>query len=83
MIDLAIAVIIGVMIMTIGWKTVRLLATPPPPEPDPDELVDVEAVYRCSVCGMQLVVTYAQGDDVKAPRHCREEMDLVAPITDR
>ncbi len=81
MIDLAIAVVIGVMIMAVALWTIRLLATPPPPEPDPNELVDVEVTYQCSVCGMQLTVTYAQDADPKPPRHCREEMVLVAPIT--
>ncbi len=76
MIDLAIAVIIGVMIMAVAIWTIRLLATPPPPEPDPNELVDVEVAYRCSVCGMRLTITHAQGEDVKAPRHCREEMEF-------
>ncbi len=82
MIDLAIAVVIGVMIMAVALWTIRLLATPPPPEPDPDDVVDVEVTYLCSVCGMQLTVTHAQDEDIRPPRHCREEMDIVAPITD-
>ena len=53
---------------------VRLLATPPPPEPDPEEVVDVAVDYRCTICGMQLTVTRAQGGEYEAPKHCREEM---------
>ncbi len=71
---LVIAIAIGLAIMAVAVWAIRLLATPPPPEPDPDDLVDVEASYRCSVCGMRLTVTEAQGGDVKPPRHCREEM---------
>ena len=71
---LAIALAIGVVIWRVALWSVRLLATPVPDEPDPDEIIDVEATFLCSVCGMQLTVTYAQSDDVTAPRHCREDM---------
>jgi len=73
----AIAVAIGVTVLLAGRWGVRLLATPQPPEPDPSDIVDVERPYRCTVCGMRLTVTHAQGDDVAAPRHCREEMEPV------
>ena len=73
--QIAIAVAIGVAILAIGRWGIRVLATPVPAEPDPDEIVEVERHYRCSVCGMRLTVTHAQGDDVSAPRHCREEME--------
>jgi hypothetical protein len=69
-----IAVAIGIAIFGASMWTIRLLATPPPPEPDPDEAVDLSVDYRCTVCGMQLTVTRAQGAEHEAPRHCREEM---------
>jgi len=74
---IAIAIAIGVAVFMAGRWGVKLLATPLPPEPDPDEIVDVERPYRCTVCGMRLTVTHAQGYDVAAPRHCREEMEPV------
>ena len=76
-VDVVIAVAIGVSIMALGRWGVKLLATPVPAEPDPDAIVDVERPFRCSVCGMRLTVTHAQGEDVAAPRHCREEMEAV------
>ncbi len=69
-----IALLMGAAILGAAVWAIRLLATPPPPEPDPEDLVEVEVAYRCSVCGMRLTITQAQGEDVKAPRHCREEM---------
>jgi hypothetical protein len=74
-VQIAIAVLIGLAILALGRWGIRLLATPVPSEPDPDEIVEVERRYRCSVCGMRLTVTHAQGDEVVAPRHCREEME--------
>jgi hypothetical protein len=74
---IAIAVAIGLSVFLLGRWGVRLLAAPQPPEPDPDDIVEVEQPYRCSVCGMRLTVTHAQGEDIAAPRHCREEMEPV------
>ena len=72
----AIALAIGVGIFAVGIWVVRLLATPLPPEPDPDDLETVEVDYACTVCGMRLTVTAAHGE-LRAPRHCREEMVAV------
>jgi len=69
-----IAIGIGVAIMATGFWIVHLLATPPPPEPNPEDLSVVDQTFVCTVCGMQLTVTYAQSGDLTAPRHCREEM---------
>ena len=73
---LIVALAIGVGIFAAGIWTVRLLARPVPPEPDPEELEPVAIDFACTICGMQLTVTAAQGDEVKAPRHCREEMEF-------
>lgn len=71
------AFVIGAAILGIGLRMIQILATPPPPEPDPTEVVDVELVFRCEACGMQLTVTQAQDEEVRPPRHCREPMTLV------
>jgi hypothetical protein len=76
-VQIAIAVAIGASVMGLGLWGVRLLAAPGPPEPDPDDIIDIERAFRCSVCGMRLTITHAQGEDVAAPRHCREEMEPV------
>lgn len=73
-----IAAAIGIAIFAGAIWVVRMLATPPPPEPDPDAVVDVDVDFRCKVCGLSLTVTQAQGSEVAAPRHCREEMTRVS-----
>lgn len=75
MMAILVAVLIGALILGVGVWAVQLLAIPAPPEPDPDEVMPVAATdYRCTVCGMRLTVTHAQDGEVKAPKHCREEM---------
>jgi hypothetical protein len=75
--QIVVAVAIGLMILGAGLWAVRLLARPVPAEPDPEELVEVAVDYRCTVCGMRLTVTLAQGEEPRPPRHCREEMEPV------
>ena len=72
-----IAVVIGLAILVGTLYTVRFIAMGPPPEPDPEAIHEVEAHYRCSVCGMRLTVTHLQDAAPDAPRHCREDMDPV------
>jgi hypothetical protein len=72
-----VAAAIGLAILVGTLYTVRLIAMGPPPEPDPEEVREVEAHYRCSVCGMRLTVTHLQDAAPDPPKHCREEMDLV------
>jgi hypothetical protein len=75
LLQIVIAVGAGLMIWSLGLWAVRMLATPQPEDPDPDDVVEVAISYRCAVCGLRLVVTHAADADVKAPRHCREEME--------
>jgi hypothetical protein len=74
-VQVAIAVAMGLGILFIGRWGIRLLATPAPEDIDPDDVIDVEAPFICTVCGLRLTVTHAQGQEVDAPRHCREEME--------
>ena len=77
-IEIAIAVAIGLGILLLGRWGVKLLAAGGPPDIDPDSVVDVEIRYECIVCGMRLTVTQAQDEELVAPRHCHEEMVLVS-----
>ncbi len=77
LLQIIVAVAMGLGILLAGRWGVRLLATPAPEDVDPEAVIDVEATFRCTVCGLQLTVTHAQGFDVAAPRHCREEMEPV------
>ncbi len=73
--QIILAVLIAAGVWMSGRWAIRLLSQPGPEEPDPDDIVDVEVAFRCTVCGMRLTVTHAQGADVVAPRHCREDME--------
>jgi hypothetical protein len=52
---------------------------PPPPA---GELRKVNVRYRCSVCGLEIKLTLAPDEDPPPPRHCLEDMDVVAPLYD-
>ena len=73
-----IAAAIGFGIFAAALWAIRLLATPGPEEPDPEDVTEVAVDYKCTLCGLRLTVTHAQADDeVAAPRHCREPMNVV------
>lgn len=74
-VEIILAIIGGLVIWRLGLWSVRLLATPQDPVPEPDEVVEVSVAYRCSICGMRLVVTHAADAQPSPPRHCREEME--------
>jgi hypothetical protein len=81
---IVIALVAAFVLYQIGAGFVRNFANaePPPDEPDVSTLEDVDYRYRCIVCGAQAVVYAAQGgEEPEAPRHCREPMALIAPIT--
>jgi hypothetical protein len=68
------ALLIGGAILVGTIWSIRFIAAGPPPEPDLDEIQEVDVPYVCSVCGLSLTVTEAQGGAILAPRHCREDM---------
>ncbi len=74
----AIAIVAAVIIFRVGFSILRALATPPPEPPPPGELRKVKLTYRCGVCGAELRMTRANDEVPEPPRHCMEEMELVA-----
>jgi hypothetical protein len=72
------ALAVGLTIYVIGASMLRKFHVAPPSEPDPDDIHPVHLRYRCVVCGAEVTMTAAQDDDPEAPRHCREDMALVA-----
>ena len=76
----AAAVVAGWLILKIGFAVLSSLATPLPPPPPPGELRKVRLTYRCSICGTEVRMTSANDEVPDPPRHCQEDMDLVAPI---
>lgn len=79
-VNVMIAVAVGFLIIRVGLAMLRGLATPPPEPPPAGELRKVKITYRCSICGAEVRMTVAPEEDPAPPRHCLEDMDLVAPI---
>jgi hypothetical protein len=67
-------VAVALMLYVIGANLLRKFQIAPPEEPDPDDIQPVNLRFRCIVCGAEVTMTAAQGDDPEAPRHCREDM---------
>jgi len=77
-------VLFGLVLAWFLWKTgigmLRSMTTPLPPPPPAGEMRRINVKYRCGVCGLELKMTLAPDEDPPPPRHCLEDMDLVAPI---
>lgn len=80
LIRVAIAIAVMMIILRVGIAMLRGLATPLPEPPPPGELRKVRLLYRCSICGTEVRMTTANDEVPEPPRHCLEDMDLVAPI---
>ncbi len=65
--------------LRVGIAILRALAQPIPPPPPPGEMRKVNLRYRCSMCGVELRLTAAPDEEPEPPRHCQEDMELVAP----
>jgi hypothetical protein len=74
------AILVTVVVWRVGSGALRSVTTPLAEPPPAGELRKVNLRYRCSVCGMELRLTLADEEAPDPPRHCQEEMDLVAPI---
>ncbi len=68
------------IMLRIGFAMLRGLGAPQPEPPPSGELRKVRLEYRCNVCGSEVRMTAAPDEDPPPPRHCLEDMDLVAPI---
>jgi hypothetical protein len=79
-IGIIVAVLVAAVLVKIGIALLRGLGSPLPPPPPDGEMRRVNLRYRCSVCGAQLRMTLATAETPEPPRHCMEEMDLVAPV---
>jgi hypothetical protein len=70
---------VAVVLYLMSVRLIRSMMRPgPPDEPDLSLLRPVDYRYRCGVCGAEVTMTSAPGDeDPDAPRHCKEDMILV------
>jgi hypothetical protein len=80
MVQTVLAVLFGVVLFWIGFRILRALARPMPGPPPAGEMRKVNLRYRCTLCGAEMRMTLAADEDPDPPRHCQEEMSVVAPI---
>lgn len=71
-------VLLFLFIWRVGMGLLRSMTTPLPPPPPEGELRKINVRYRCSLCGAEVRMTMAAESDPDPPRHCMEDMDLVA-----
>jgi hypothetical protein len=81
-VKLVIAVMAGLLIWRVGITMLGGLARPVPEPPPAGELRKVKLLYRCSICGTELRMTAANDQVPEPPRHCQDDMDLVANLLD-
>ncbi|HEY5154534.1 MAG TPA: hypothetical protein VIJ47_07360 [Acidimicrobiales bacterium] len=67
------------VLLMVGVVMLGGLARPVPAPLPAGELRKVRLLYRCSICGTEVRMTAANDEDPEPPRHCLEDMDLVAP----
>ncbi len=77
-------VVIGLLVGYVLWKSgigmLRSMTTPMPEPPPTGEMRRINVKYRCDVCGLEIRLTLAPDEDPPPPKHCLEEMVLIAPI---
>ncbi len=73
-----IAIAAFVLIMRVGMIMLAGLARPHPP-PEAGQIRRVNLRYRCSICLTEVKMVQATEELPMPPRHCQEDMDLVAP----
>ena len=72
----AVALALGIYLFLA--RTIAKFKIAPPAEPNPEDVRPVNYRYRCAVCGAEVTMTMASTDEPEEPRHCREDMVLVA-----
>jgi hypothetical protein len=63
-----------------GLAAIRSITMTPPEPPPAGELRKVNVRYRCSVCGMEIRTMLAPDEDPPPPKHCLEDMEIIAPL---
>jgi len=83
-VKVALAVGVAVGLYYFAARIIHMFTIVPPEEPEPGEIQPVDFRYRCIVCGAEVTMTAAPGGEMPdAPRHCREDMLLVASDANR
>ena len=68
------------LIVRVGLAMLRGFGRPVDQPPPAGELRKVRLRYRCPSCGLELRVDSSPLEDPVPPRHCMDEMDLVARL---
>ena len=76
----AVGAVLLLTIWRVGLGMLGSMTSPMPPPPPPGEMRRINVRYRCTVCGVELRMTMAPDEDPPPPRHCLEDMELVAPV---
>lgn len=76
---LIVAIVAAFIIIRLGLALLRGMAAPIPEPPPPGELRKVKIQFQCQICGTEVRMTMSNDEEPEAPRHCMQEMDLVAP----
>jgi hypothetical protein len=79
---IVVAVLFAAVVIRIGYAMISGLAQPVPEPPEPGTLRKVRLTFRCSICGTEVRMTSAAAEEPEPPRHCLEDMELVAPVMD-
>jgi hypothetical protein len=80
LLKIALGLAVAWLAIKAGVAMLRSLGRPPAEPPPPGELRRVNLRYRCSLCGMEMKMMLAADELPPPPRHCQEEMDLLAPV---
>ncbi len=72
------AIVVALVLLRMGLAVLRTLATPLPEPPPVGELRNVKLQYRCSLCGTEVRMTVATDESPDPPRHCMDDMELMA-----
>jgi hypothetical protein len=72
---LPIAILIGVVIVSIGIYVVRAITSQPSERGEPEDVEDLEVFFVCGECGTEFRVTRL--GELQVPRHCGEKMQVV------
>ena len=77
--NVIIAVAVSYVFLRVAFMVLGALGRPVPDPPPAGELRSVRLKFRCSICGTEVRMTSANDEVPEPPRHCLEDMDLVAP----
>jgi hypothetical protein len=77
---IVVGLLFAYVVLRIGFWFLRGLANPLPPPPPSGEMRRINLRYRCTICGVELKMTAAPNEHPEPPRHCQEDMELVAPL---